>query len=93
MPTADFGKLEKVLRLGEGRRMKRLAAQADYIVQRVLACGTVSEGRKALCLSAVLVFPLFLIFLMVGVTYWTLRHRAPRNSSEPSTSPYCDQPT
>ena len=31
MPTADFGKLEKVLRLGEGRRMKRLAAQADYI--------------------------------------------------------------
>ncbi len=31
MPTTDFGKLEKVLRLGEGRRMKRLAAQADYI--------------------------------------------------------------
>src|SRR5882672_8934633 len=31
MPTADFGKLEKVLRLGEGRRMKRLAQQADYI--------------------------------------------------------------
>ena len=31
MPTADFGKFEKVLRLGEGRRMKRLAQQADYI--------------------------------------------------------------
>ena len=31
MPTTDFGKLEKVLRLGEGRRMKRLAQQADYI--------------------------------------------------------------
>ena len=31
MPTADFGKLEKVLRIGEGRRMKRLAQQADYI--------------------------------------------------------------
>jgi preprotein translocase subunit SecA len=30
MPT-DFGKFDKVLRLGEGRRMKRLAAQADYI--------------------------------------------------------------
>ena len=28
---ADFGKFDKVLRLGEGRRMKRLAAQADYI--------------------------------------------------------------
>ena len=31
MPTADFGKLEKVLRIGEGRRLKRLAQQADYI--------------------------------------------------------------
>src|SRR5688572_12057591 len=31
MPTADFGKLEKVLRIGEGRRIKRLAQQADYI--------------------------------------------------------------
>ncbi len=31
MPTADFGKLEKVLRIGEGRRMKRLAQQASYI--------------------------------------------------------------
>jgi preprotein translocase subunit SecA len=31
MPTADFGRFEKVLRLGEGRRMKRLAQQADYI--------------------------------------------------------------
>src|SRR5215212_9416399 len=42
----------------------------QLIVQRVLACGTVSEGRKALCLSEVLVFPLFLIFLMVGVMLW-----------------------
>jgi preprotein translocase subunit SecA len=31
MATASFGKMEKVLRLGEGRRMKRLAQQADYI--------------------------------------------------------------
>jgi preprotein translocase subunit SecA len=31
MPTTDFGKLEKVLRIGEGRRMKRLAQQANYI--------------------------------------------------------------
>jgi len=42
----------------------------QLIVQRVLACRTVSEGRKALCLSAVLVFPLFLIFLFVGVMLW-----------------------
>jgi preprotein translocase subunit SecA len=31
MPTQSFGRLEKVLRVGEGRRMKRLAQQADYI--------------------------------------------------------------
>jgi preprotein translocase subunit SecA len=31
MPTTDFGKLEKVLRVGEGRRMKRLKRQAEYI--------------------------------------------------------------
>src|SRR5258707_1360786 len=27
----DLGSLEKVLRLGEGRRLKRLKAQADYV--------------------------------------------------------------
>src|SRR5918996_925673 len=31
MPTRDLGQLEKVLRFGEGRRMKRLAEQAAYI--------------------------------------------------------------
>jgi preprotein translocase subunit SecA len=31
MPTRDLGALEKVLRFGEGRRLKRLAGQADYI--------------------------------------------------------------
>jgi preprotein translocase subunit SecA len=31
MPTRDLGALEKVLRFGEGRRMKRLAGQAAYI--------------------------------------------------------------
>ncbi|HUH15764.1 MAG TPA: hypothetical protein VML35_07755, partial [Gaiellaceae bacterium] len=31
MPTASFGKMEKVLRVGEGRRLKRLAQQAAYI--------------------------------------------------------------
>jgi SSS family transporter len=42
----------------------------QLIVQRVLACGSVAEGRKALALSAVLIFPLFLIFLLVGVMLW-----------------------
>jgi preprotein translocase subunit SecA len=31
MPTRDLGALEKVLRFGEGRRMKRLADQAAYV--------------------------------------------------------------
>ena len=31
MSTQSFGKFERVLRLGEGRRLKRLAEQADYI--------------------------------------------------------------
>src|SRR5688572_12161022 len=31
MPTASFGRFEKVLRIGEGRRLKRLSEQAAYI--------------------------------------------------------------
>ncbi len=42
----------------------------QLIVQRVLACKSVRDGRKALVLSAVLIFPLFLIFLLVGAMLW-----------------------
>ena len=42
----------------------------QLIVQRVLACKNVADGRKALVLSAVLVLPLFLIFLLVGAMLW-----------------------
>jgi SSS family transporter len=42
----------------------------QLIVQRVLACKSVADGRKALVLSAVLIFPLFLLFLLVGVMLW-----------------------
>jgi SSS family solute:Na+ symporter len=42
----------------------------QLIVQRVLACKTVADGRKALTLSAVIIFPLFLVFLLVGVMLW-----------------------
>ena len=31
MPSQDLGALEKVLRVGEGRRVKRLAQQAAYV--------------------------------------------------------------
>jgi solute:Na+ symporter, SSS family len=42
----------------------------QVIAQRVLACGTVADGRKALVLSAILILPLFLMFLVVGVMLW-----------------------
>src|SRR5882672_10522734 len=42
----------------------------QLIVQRVLACKTVSDGRKALALSAVVIFPVFLIFVLVGAMLW-----------------------
>lgn len=49
----------------------------QLIVQRVLACQTVTDGRKALALSAVLIFPLFLIFLLVGVVLWVFYQSHP----------------
>src|SRR5206468_4355724 len=49
----------------------------QLIVQRVLACGTVAEGRKALILSAVVIFPLFLIFLLVGAMLWVFYQQHP----------------
>jgi SSS family solute:Na+ symporter len=42
----------------------------QLIVQRVLTCKSVADGRKALVLSAVVIFPLFLIFLFVGAMLW-----------------------
>jgi SSS family solute:Na+ symporter len=42
----------------------------QLIVQRVLACKNIRDGRRALVLSAALIFPLFLIFLLVGVMLW-----------------------
>lgn len=49
----------------------------QLIVQRVLACRTVADGRKALALSAVVVFPLFLVFLLVGVMLWAYYQQVP----------------
>src|SRR4051812_46314121 len=49
----------------------------QLIVQRVLACGTVRDARRALSLSAVLIFPLFLIFLLVGVVLWVFYQSHP----------------
>jgi solute:Na+ symporter, SSS family len=42
----------------------------QLIVQRVLVCKSVTDARKALALSAVLILPLFLIFLVSGAMLW-----------------------
>ena len=49
----------------------------QLIVQRVLACRNVAEGRKALLLSAVVILPLFLIFLLVGALLWVFYQSHP----------------
>ncbi|MGB0578814.1 MAG: sodium:solute symporter family transporter [Limisphaerales bacterium] len=40
-------------------------------VQRVLSCKSVSDGRKALILSALLILPMMLLFLFVGALLWS----------------------
>ncbi len=59
----------------------------QLIVQRVLACKTVRDGRRALVLSAVLIFPLFLIFLTVGVMLWVYYQHVPMAIPLPEARP------
>ena len=59
----------------------------QLIVQRVLACKTVTDGRRALTLSAVAIFPLFLIFLLVGVALWTFYQSHPLQLPVPVVKP------
>ena len=59
----------------------------QLIVQRVLACRSVSDGRKALVLSAALIFPLFLIFLFVGVMLWVFYQGHPFQIPLPEPRP------
>jgi SSS family transporter len=59
----------------------------QLIVQRVLACKTVEDGRKALVLSAVVVFPLFLIFLLVGAMLWVFYQGHPMQIPLPESQP------
>jgi Na+/proline symporter len=59
----------------------------QLIVQRVLACKSVAEGRKALVLSAVLIFPLFLIFLLVGAMLWVFYQDHPFQIPLPESRP------
>lgn len=59
----------------------------QLIVQRVLACHDVASGRKALVFSAVLIFPLFLLFLLVGVLLWVFYQTHPFQIPLPETRP------
>ncbi len=59
----------------------------QLIVQRVLACKSVADGRKALALSAVVIFPLFLIFLMVGTMLWVFYQGHPFQIPLPEPRP------
>ena len=59
----------------------------QLIVQRVLACRNVSDGRKALVLSAVVIFPLFLVFLLVGALLWVFYQTNPFQIPLPEARP------
>ena len=59
----------------------------QLIVQRVLSCKNVAEGRKALILSAVIIFPLFFIFLMVGAFLWVYYQAHPMPIAIPEIRP------
>lgn len=59
----------------------------QLIVQRVLACKNIRDGRRALILSAALIFPLFLIFLTVGVMLWVYYQHNQFGIPLPETKP------
>jgi solute:Na+ symporter, SSS family len=59
----------------------------QLIVQRVLACKSVADGRKALVLSAVLIVPLFLVFLLVGAMLWSYYQHTPMLIPIPEVKP------
>ena len=59
----------------------------QLIVQRVLACKTVRDGRKALALSAVIIFPLFLVFLLTGAMLWVYYQHFPFGIPIPEPRP------
>jgi Na+/proline symporter len=59
----------------------------QLIVQRVLACKSVADGRRALMLSAVVIFPLFFIFLLVGAMLWVFYQNHPFQIPLPEPRP------
>ena len=58
----------------------------QLLVQRVLTCKSVADGRKALALSAVIIFPLFVIFLLTGAMLWVYYQQFPLAIPIPETT-------
>lgn len=58
----------------------------QLIVQRLLTCRTVDGARKALILSAAIILPLFLIFLLVGTVLWVFYEQNAMPIAIPQTS-------
>ncbi len=57
----------------------------QLIVQRVLTCRTENDGRKALWLSAALILPVMLLFLLVGTSLWYFYGQHPLKIPLPET--------
>ena len=49
----------------------------QLVAQRVLACRSIADGRKALIFSAVTILPMMLLFLFVGVLLWAHYQHTP----------------
>ena len=43
----------------------------QLVAQRVLACRSIADGRKALVFSAITIVPMMLLFLIAGVLLWS----------------------
>jgi SSS family transporter len=59
----------------------------QLVVQRVLTCRSVADGRKAILLSAVVILPLFLMFLIVGTLLWVFYQQNPFQIPLPEPRP------
>ncbi len=59
----------------------------QLIVQRVLACRSVRDGRRALLLSAGIILPLMLVFLLAGVMLWVYYQTHPLPIPLPEARP------
>ena len=49
----------------------------QLVAQRVLACRSIADGRKALIFSAATILPMMLLFLFVGVLLWAHYQHTP----------------